>query len=139
MSESATVILAELDVNDVADDSDDSDEDDEVDLEDDSDDDYEELDIEWEEGNLLKSDIAYVDLEPRALLGAGSFKQVKLVLHKPTQRHYALKCMRRLLLWITDLKAWLKTRRAPCVNCQVVPFFLSICTILTRIRSIFIC
>ena len=76
---------------------DDDDEEDEDDDEDDEEWDYEEEQhIEWEEGEMLDATIRFEDLEPRALLGAGSFGSVKLVLHKPTQRHYALKCMRRV-------------------------------------------
>ena len=98
MSESATVMLAELDGDDHGDDSDDSVEEDEGDMDDESDDDYADQDIEWEDGSVLDDAILYADLEPRALLGAGSFGEVKLVLHKPSQRHYALKCMRRFFI-----------------------------------------
>ena len=35
------------------------------------------------------------DLELRRILGVGTFGRVKLVLHKPTNTAYALKCMRK--------------------------------------------
>jgi len=37
----------------------------------------------------------YADLELRRILGVGTFGRVKLVLHKPTNTTYALKCMRK--------------------------------------------
>ena len=35
------------------------------------------------------------DLEQRTILGVGTFGRVKLVVHKPTDTPYALKCMRK--------------------------------------------
>lgn len=37
----------------------------------------------------------WADLELRRILGVGTFGRVKLVLHKPTNTSYALKCMRK--------------------------------------------
>jgi len=37
----------------------------------------------------------WADLEMRRLLGVGTFGRVKLVIHKPTDKSYALKCMRK--------------------------------------------
>jgi len=37
----------------------------------------------------------FYDLELRRILGVGTFGRVKLVIHKPTQVSYALKCMRK--------------------------------------------
>jgi len=42
-----------------------------------------------------KPKIKWSDLELRRILGVGTFGRVKLVLHKPTNQAYALKCMRK--------------------------------------------
>ena len=83
------------------DDMDDEEEDDDGqdDGEEDDEDDYDssgELDLDWDATcTVLNPNIQFADLEPRALLGAGSFGSVQLVLDKSTQRHYALKLMSR--------------------------------------------
>ena len=41
----------------------------------------------------VASAIKFADLELRQIIGVGSFGQVRLVLHKPTQVPYALKAM----------------------------------------------
>eukprot|EP00753_Platysulcus_tardus_P015881 PLAT5326.1.p1 GENE.PLAT5326.1~~PLAT5326.1.p1 ORF type:complete len:889 (-),score=513.32 PLAT5326.1:1745-4411(-) len=44
---------------------------------------------------LAKTDFRWEDLEVRRTLGVGSFGHVRLCLHKPTGRPYALKCMEK--------------------------------------------
>ena len=39
--------------------------------------------------------VRFADLEIRRILGVGTFGRVKLAVHKPTKRPYALKCMRK--------------------------------------------
>ena len=95
---SSSRVVAALEEDD--DDMDDEEEDEEEGSGDDDDDEeYDssgELDLEWDTTcTMLAPDIQFVDLEPRAQLGQGSFGSVQLVLHKPTQRHYALKLMSR--------------------------------------------
>ena len=42
------------------------------------------------------------DLELRRILGVGTFGRVKLVLHKPINTVYALKCMRKQQVVATE-------------------------------------
>ena len=101
-----SVVLAHLSVEDAAplsdDDMDDLEEEDDDEMEEEEEDDeYDssgELDLDWDDCKVLDATIQFEDLEPRAQLGAGSFGSVHLVLHKTTQRHYALKLMSRVYI-----------------------------------------
>lgn len=107
-------ILAEID--DI--DSDDSIEEDDELAGECSDDEYEEEDLPWDKRSCIYSDIQLDALEPRALLGAGSFGEVKLVLHKNKfQRHYALKCMRRNFIVENGFESMVENER--CAMCEL--------------------
>ena len=90
----------------------------------DDDDDYDEKNLEWEDGEVPGSEIKFEDLEQTALLGHGSFGAVKLVrLKSPVRdmrgvptRHFALKCMQRYYIVDNGWEDMVENERAAMVE-----------------------
>ena len=97
-AEAGAAPLSDDDMDDLEEEDDDDEMEEEEDEEEDEYDSSGELDLDWNDCKVLDATIQFEDLEPRAQLGAGSFGSVHLVLHKTTQRHYALKLMSRVYI-----------------------------------------
>ena len=68
---------------------------------------------------------AFRDLDVRRILGVGTFGRVKLVVHKPSKRPYALKCMRKAQ--VVEMKQLAAVVREKTVLAQMRhPFILKL-------------